>query len=225
MFMASDKTPMQVRANGGFELLNQVIQKKLNGYFLGWFDAGIAFHIFTTKKPPMKANGLVDLSGYKLRSTPITNPFFSDLGATNVQMFIPDVYSALERGLIQGVGVPLFVVNVFSWDKFIKYRIEPGFYQTDVATVVNLNKWNALSKATRDKLQALAISWEKESYDHFQKLQQHFRDEQAKRGLTTLSLGKAGEAYRDTAYGFLWKRIASKVPADTVAKLKAKFYK
>ena len=32
---ASDKTPMQVRANGGFELLNQVIQKKLNGYFLG----------------------------------------------------------------------------------------------------------------------------------------------------------------------------------------------
>lgn len=220
---ASDKTPMEVRANGGFAMLADIMRKKLNSHFLAWSDAGLGFHIFLTKKPKMM-NGSVDLSGLKLRSTPITNKFFSGLGATNVQMFIGDIYSALERGLIDGLGTPLFVVNDFSWDKFIKYRIDPGFLQVDIATVVNLDKWNALPEASRAKLQSLAIENEKISYDAFQKDQQALRAEQAKRGLETITLkGEAARKFRAAAFENLWADIKRRSP-DMADQLRAKFY-
>lgn len=220
---ASNKTPMDVRANGGFDMLGDIMRKKLKSHFLMWSDAGLGFHIFLSKKPKMK-NGTVDLTGFKMRSTPITNKFFTGLGATNVQMFIGDIYSALERGLVTGVGTPLFVVNDFSWDKFIKYRVEPGFLQVDIATVVNLRKWNSLPQATRAKLQQLAIANEKFSYDMFQNEQRALRKEQTKRGIETITLqGKAATTFRATAFGNLWSDIKRRSP-KMADKLRAKFY-
>ena len=49
--VGSNLTPMEKRANGGIDLLNQIHQEKMNAYYLGHPDGGIQFHIYMTKEP------------------------------------------------------------------------------------------------------------------------------------------------------------------------------
>ena len=94
--VGSNLTPMEKRANGGIDLLNQIHQEKMNAYYLGHPDGGIQFHIYMTKEPQLKDDGLPDMSGIKLRGAPIYREFFADyLGATFVQVNVPEVYTAL----------------------------------------------------------------------------------------------------------------------------------
>ena len=44
----------------------------MNAYYLGHPDGGIQFHIYMTKEPQLKDDGLPDMSGIKLRGAPIT---------------------------------------------------------------------------------------------------------------------------------------------------------
>ena len=40
-----------------------------------------------------------------------------------------------------------------NWDRYIKYRILPDFFETDLMIIMNQKKWNALSPKTREILQ------------------------------------------------------------------------
>ena len=94
--VGSNVTPMEKRANGGIDLLNQIHQEKMNVYLLGHPDGGIQFHIYMTKEPKLKADGLPDMSGIKLRGAPIYREFFTDyLGATFVQVNVPVTFMPL----------------------------------------------------------------------------------------------------------------------------------
>ena len=71
---------MEKRANGGIDLLNQIHQEKMNVYYLGHPDGGIQFHVYMTKEPQLKADGLPDMSGsscaarrFTASSSPITS--------------------------------------------------------------------------------------------------------------------------------------------------------
>lgn len=212
-FSASQKTPMELRKNGGWDYVADIYEKKLNAKLLGWFDSGIGMHIFTTEEPKRKADGSVDLTGVKLRSTPIFNELFKSLGATNVDMPPADIYSSLERGVINGVGAPINTVLDFGWDKFVRYRIDPSFYQADVLTIVNLDKWNKLSPKAREILQSAAIAYEKESYDFWQAEQEKIRKEQAAKDIKPLALeGKGKNEFLSAAYGSSWERVGKSSP-------------
>ena len=47
-----------------------------------------------------------------------------------------------------------------NWDRYIKYRILPEFFSTDLHILFNQKKWNALSPKTREILQRVAIEHE-----------------------------------------------------------------
>ena len=50
-----------------------------------------------------------------------------------------------------------------NWDRYLKYRILPDFFSTDLHVLVNLKKWQALSPKTREILQQVAIKHETDS--------------------------------------------------------------
>jgi TRAP-type transport system periplasmic protein len=125
--VASNVPPMETRKNGGFELLNQIHQKKMNVYLLANFESVQEFHIYLREAPKFKADGMPDLAGVKLRGTPIYREFFTGLGATFVSIVPAEVYNALERGTVDGAGWPRIGLMDANWDKFLKYRLDPGF--------------------------------------------------------------------------------------------------
>jgi len=89
------------RKNGGTELLNQIHQKRIGVYNLGWVDSGIRFNLWSTKEPKLDSSGQIDIRGFKIRGHPIYNAFFTNyLGAQVININSPDLYTALERGTV-----------------------------------------------------------------------------------------------------------------------------
>src|SRR5258708_8710611 len=69
-----------------------------------------------------------DLTGLKIRITPVYRDFFQALGATVVQTAPGEVYTALERGVVDGYGWPITGLFDLGWHQKPKYRVYPGFY-------------------------------------------------------------------------------------------------
>jgi TRAP-type C4-dicarboxylate transport system substrate-binding protein len=222
--VGSNVTPWERRQNGGIDLLNKIHQEKLGVYYLGQADF-IEFHIYTKRKPTLRADGSLDLSGLKLRGGPIYREFFTGLGANFVNIPAPEVYTALERGTVDGVGWPKVGIGDFSWDKHVRFRVDPGFFASDVGIIVNLARWNALSQRAREFLQAAAIEYERESFDHFMDLSNKADQDMRARGIEIVPLSGAGAAqYREAAARVPWERLKSR-GSPHYETLRAKFYR
>ena len=176
------------RKNGGMELLNQVHQKRIGIYNLGWVDSGIRFNLWSTKEPKLDSSGHIDIKGFKVRGHPIYNAFLTNyLGAQVINVNSPDLFTALERGTVEMSAWTQIGLMDLNWDRYLKYRILPDFFSTDLHILMNLKKWQALSPKSREILQQVAIRHETESLQALQKLWKEEEVELKKRGLKTVS--------------------------------------
>jgi TRAP-type C4-dicarboxylate transport system substrate-binding protein len=176
------------RKNGGTELLNQIHQKRMGVQFLGWVDSGIRFSLWSTREPKFDANGQIDIKGFKVRGNPIYNAFLTNyLGAQVINLNSSDLYTALERGTVDITAWTQIGAMDLNWDRFLKYRILPDFFSTDLVILVNQKKWESLSPKTREILQRVAIEHENSSVRDLQELWKKEQAELAKRGLKTVS--------------------------------------
>ncbi len=221
----TDKTPWELRTNGAIALLSPYYEKKLNAHYLGWLSANVGFNIYLREAPRMNAAGLPDLKGIKLRSNPVYQDFFAQLGATNITMQTPEVYAALERGTVDGVGWPEIGVADFNWDKFLHYRLDPAFYRSDVVILANLAAWNKLSPQARDLLEKTMARYERESFEFFEAEKKRDEEKMRVRGMKIVSVAGVNKAsYLQSAYEHIWARMAKQAP-EAAAALKAKFYR
>ncbi len=153
----ANTTPAEQRANGAWDIINKLHNEKLNAQYLTHVSDGVPFYLYTSK--PAK-DGRFD--GFRLRSVPIYDDFFKTLGAEPVRMSPPDLYTALERGAVDGYGWPLWGVGDFGWDKHTKFRHGPGFFSAVVNIIANLDRWRGLSEPQQACLSEKAIWLETE---------------------------------------------------------------
>jgi TRAP-type C4-dicarboxylate transport system substrate-binding protein len=144
------------RKNGGFEFYNGLHNQKVNAEIVGFYGATVEFHLYLRDKKIDKA----DLTGLKLRVTPIYRAMFRALGAQVVVMPPPEVATALERGVVDGYGWPLWDIKGPGWERYTKYRVEPGFYQVIGAFIMNLDKWKSLREDQRAVLSRVGREYE-----------------------------------------------------------------
>jgi len=176
------------RKNGGTELLNQIHQKRMGVFLLGWVDSGIRFCLWSTKEPKFDANGSIDIKGFKVRGNPIYNAFLTNyLGAQVINLNSTELFTALERGTVDITAWTQIGTMDLNWDRYLKYRILPDFFSTDLVILVNQKKWGSLSPKTREILQRVAIEHESASLRELQELWKKEQGELAKRGLKTVS--------------------------------------
>jgi TRAP-type C4-dicarboxylate transport system substrate-binding protein len=176
------------RKNGAMELLNQIHQKRIGIYNLGWVDSGIRFNLWSTKEPKLDAGGHIDIKGFKVRGHPIYNAFLTNyLGAQVINVNSSDLFTALERGTVEMSAWTQIGLMDLNWDRYLKYRILPDFFSTDLHILVNLKKWQSLSPKSREILQRVAMQHETDSLAALQKLWKEEQAELAKRGIKTVS--------------------------------------
>src|SRR5699024_9743818 len=142
--------------------------QKLNAHFLGWFGAiDKIFNIYTIKRPEFAEDGKLK-DDPRIRSTAFYRGVIAGMGGDPVNISAPNVYTALQRGLVTGLAWPTIGITNLGWDDFIRYRIEPGFFRMNTIAVVNLDSWKQLTDAQRKKLQALVVEYEAESRQAFE---------------------------------------------------------
>ncbi len=206
--VAARKTPMEVRANGGADLMSQMHQKRFNVHHLGWIDGGVQFHIYNAQPFKFGDDGVVDLTGVKLRDNPIYHAFFEALNATTASMPSTEVYAALEKGVVDASAWTSIGLMDLKWDKFVKYRIDPAFYNTDLGVIFNSDSWDALSPESQKLISDVVIEWEEKSWSDRQADIVAEAAELQKRGMEFVPMSEEASAkYLQMADDASWARM------------------
>ena len=210
------RTPDELRANGGFALLNQLHNDKVNVQIVSLHGQPVPFHIYLRDKKIDKA----DLTGLKLRVTPVYRAFFRALGGQIVVIAPAEVLTALERGTVDGYGWPLWDIKSGGWDKFTKYRVDPGFYYVAGQIMVNLDKWKQLKPEARALLNKAGLEADKNVFKKQAAMDAKFIKEQRDAGVQVIDLAGAERA-KDikTAYDAGWAEL-EQLDAENTKKLK-----
>lgn len=199
--ISSNANAIYARESGGIDLLNEIHQKKMGVYYLAWFDSGVKYNLYTLEEPQLNSDGSLDMSGIRLRSNPVYDAFFTDyLKAQPISLPTTDVYSALERGIVDATGWTQIGMKDLNWDKFLNYRIDPAFYSTDMGVIVNLDSWNELTDEAREILQRVAIEHERSSAESFAEVSAEQQAALEESGMTPFALeGDAAATYLEAA--------------------------
>ena len=184
-----------LRRNGGHDLINKIWNEKANMQYLGRVIDFTPFHLYLTKKIDKP-----DLTGLKIRITPVYREFFQALGATVMQTPPGEVYTALERGVVDGYGWPIQGIFDMNWQDKTRYRVDPGFYSAEVSLIMNLDKWKGLNAEQRGLLTRHVISLENAN-DSWKKVNQDDIRKQKEAGIQVITFGKQ---YYDKAYEVAW---------------------
>ncbi|MGB5081332.1 MAG: TRAP transporter substrate-binding protein DctP [Burkholderiales bacterium] len=197
----------ELRRNGGFELINKVWNEKANMQYLGRVIDFTPFHLYLTKKIDKP-----DLTGLKIRITPVYRDFFQAIGATVMQTAPGEVYTALERGVVDGYGWPINGIFDFNWHEKTRFRVDPGFYNAEVSLVMNLDKWKSLSQRQRDLLMRHVIAHEAAN-ESWKKVNADDTRRQAQAGIQTITFdAKTAKQYYDRAYEVAWTNLIKVSP-------------
>ena len=201
------------RKNGATAELNNAHIRRMSVHYLGWVDSGIRFHMWFKNPPKLDGQGNLDIRGVKLRGNPIYNAFFTSfLGAQVINLPSTELYTALERGTVDATGWTSIGLMDASWDKFLRYRLDPEFFSTDLGIIVNVRKWNSLSEKSRDILTRVAIEHEISSVKALQELRKKEFAELERRGMKGVSLSKAGGTrFVEEARKASWARMKERM--------------
>ena len=145
------------RKNGAYDAINRVWNEKGNMQYLGRVVENQPFHIYTNKKIDK-----LDLAGQKIRITPVYRDFFQALNANVITTPPGEVYTALERGVVDGYGWPIGGIFDLNWHEKTKFRVDPGFYDAEVSLIMNLPAYRKLSEAQRTFLNRQVLALEAE---------------------------------------------------------------
>lgn len=212
----STLTAQELRKNGAHEYVNKLWNEKLNVEYLGRSVDGLPINIFL-RKPITKP----DLTGLRMRVIPLYRPFLESLNAQSLLTIPPgEVYTALERGLLDGYGWPVIGLFDVGIEKQTKYRVDPGFYSVEVGVLVNLNTWKKMNDAQRAFMNRMAI-WMEDLNLANPKLIEDEKKRHAAAGIEAITFsGKEGQDYLTKANESVWAAVIKRSP-ETGPKLRA----
>ncbi len=224
--MATTLSPSEYRANGTFAMIAPNWEKKLNAKILAIGETSGQFYLYLTKEPKLK-DGVIDLTGMKIRTTGAYRPLIQALGGTPVQITnAGEVYTALERGTVDGFGWPTVGLGALGLGKLVKYRIDPPFYHLANVLLINMDKWKSLPKPAQDLLLKVGAEYEKSSRDYMDAAAKRDAAVLEKDGVKVYKMSPEGaKKYLQIAYDAMWKRASSRLDKDEAKTLRAKLYK
>lgn len=221
---ASTITPMEARKNGALDALQPYWHERINAHLIGWMQSGIGVNIYLSEAPSFRADGMPDLTGLKIRTSPSNREILARLGGRTIQIAVKEIYTSLQRGTVDGLAWPTTGLPDLGIQSFINYRIDPAFLQLAICLQINLDTWNQLDAAAKRILTEQAILYEQRSRDTLFAIQARELKLLESQGLIAVEIpADAGDRYRKFAHQVVWDRFAARVP-EAAKQLQPLFY-
>lgn len=205
--------PWEERENGVYDIMNAGFEKKMNIHYLCKVGSGEGYLYQLYSNFEIKS--LADFKGKTFRVAPVYVPLLKKLGAGSVSMPPGEIYTAMERGVVDGFGWPTLGVLDFSWYEVTKYRIDPGFYPVGLGIFLNLDKWNKLPADIRKEIEGIALSIEKTAYAYYSEKAAAETAGIVKKGMKIMNLSTAdAKTFVDIAFEEGWADVIKGDPEN-----------
>ena len=216
-FGLSRITPQDERANGFYDFMDQIHQQ--NGFkYIGRAMAMVPLGVMSINK---KIDSPKELKGMKIRTVIIYDAFIRELGAVPVTIPEPEIYTSMERGVVDGFVAPLasgFVRQGFH--EIVKYIIPYYFYQIPTVVVANLKSWEKLPEDVQKLLIDAIVEVEEKAGPYYKNVHDTELKKAQELGVQLIEFSpEDAKWFVDTAYRVSWENLAKKAP-ENVEKLR-----
>ena len=196
------------RARGAIDMLQEKYHDA-GWHLLAQYGYGLQFHFFMNTP----VEGVGDFADLTLRTTPTYRAFFNDLGSRQVETSRGEVYTAMERGVVDGFANVMSESAAAGWDEVARYLVEPGFYHTIVTIMMNRDSWERLDSDQQALLDRIAMEVENELAADLADRDRAAGAEMVDRGLEVIALPEA-EASRlvEMANDAYWSMLEADAP-------------
>jgi TRAP-type C4-dicarboxylate transport system substrate-binding protein len=119
---------------------------------------GLTPVIFHTKKA---VSSIDDIKGLRFKANAENAGVCTVLGAVPVTTPVTETYDALQKGLLDGLLVPIEALKGWRFGELIKTSIE-NYAVSNIITqfvVMNKDKWNSISKADQEIIEKINEEW------------------------------------------------------------------
>jgi TRAP-type C4-dicarboxylate transport system substrate-binding protein len=202
--------PTLLRKIGYYKIMDEVHRKRMGCAFLGQLWRGEKFTILS-KKPITSA----DFSVWKMHSIPIYTAGLKYLGAATVALELPEFYTALERGVVDAIPLPMGMVpletKLYEVSKYILHPPIP--ITTSNSFLINAKRWDGLPPDVQKLIMDTVIELEPEVYAFFSKVMYTAEAELVKKGMQIVDLPpEEAKKYLYAFSDYTWKVFIEKSP-------------
>lgn len=202
-------------SSGLWDMIDKAYQKRNLKLIAAGPSTGFQFLV----RSDVSADGT--LSGMKIRSNPAYDGTIRALGGAPVQLPVNEVYTAMEKGLIDGTAFPVHGVVSAKIGEVTKFQVRPTFGQGTALVVMNLDKWNSLSPELQQKMLAAGRRFEDECYKVVADIAAADEAELVKEGVPTKRLGEKAAAEINQYYNQgLWDQATKNGGEEAAALIK-----
>jgi TRAP-type C4-dicarboxylate transport system substrate-binding protein len=197
------------RKTGAYDLWCEIFEKRVNAKYLGRLHSLLPFTLFSNKK----IEKVDDIKGLKIRVMPLYIPFLKALGATPVTIPPTEIYTSMERGVVDGFMWPN--VGVISWglQEVTKYAISPGVFQMEPATAINMEKWKKIPADIQAMIMEVMQDMEYIATMRNTLIEQKEDRVRKAAGMQTLTLPpEEAKKFYNTAYDKTWEYVIGMAP-------------
>ncbi|MHB8983909.1 MAG: TRAP transporter substrate-binding protein DctP [Carboxydocellales bacterium] len=214
-FSLSEFTPWEERENGFYNYMAER-HKKMGAIYLGRWLGEQPFYLWLNQ-PVQKPE---ELKGKSFRTRALYDRFMKELGIAPVSVDHGEVYTALERGIVQGFGWPILGPQTNGWTEKTKYLIDHPFYNQNATILINPKSMEKLSPELQKQVLDATAEFEHDMIAYFKEASEKEKAILKEKGVTFIKFStEDAERYLNTAYNTEWKYLGEKVP-DLVQDLK-----
>jgi len=156
--MGVRKISMEEERKIGYHDLMVEVHEKAGFYYLGNGapSGGPEFYLWLNTP----AAGLGDLHGLKIASLMSIAGVCKELGMLPAPMASAEVYTALERGVVDGYIGSITGVYPRAYHEVLMLCVDHAFWSQSMPTLLSMDSWNRIPKHLQDKLIEIQIEYE-----------------------------------------------------------------
>lgn len=213
----SDISVQEERENGYLDLLDKA-HHKINLKMIGRASTQSGFYIFS--RTPI--NSLEDFKGLKIRSHAGYNSIFQAVGANPVGIGISEIYSALERSLVDAAPYNLFVHDM-GINEVTKYALANSFWRSHTTMILmNKKKFDGLPQDIQKAMIDAQIENEAEMAEMVNKLEEEEKKKLEAGGMTFTELSpEEAKQWAQISSGARFKDIEGRMPDEQLERIKS----
>jgi len=217
MIIMRKGSPVDARKSGIYDAFSKLYQDA-GLYYLGDTFWPTPFY-FWLNKP---VTSYKEMSKLRLRTGGLYEPFIRALGSTPVTIAMPDVYTALDRGMVDGFGWGgLRGVIDSGWHEVSKNVIDHPFWSANGVMVLSMETWNKLPKHLQDIMIESMKEIEEKAIAYNEQIEKEAREKATAAGVKFIKFSDAeAKEYIDIANKAAWEDMEKRARPEPFKKMK-----